>query len=970
MRLWRATLNLGLRKKVAVVFIGVLVFAVLNLGLLHRMLQDFNGVAATATVAGKMRMLGQKLAYDALSVSTGNDSVREGIEHDIVDFEAAYLVLRGGGTAFGEVIRPLASSHGQVLNDVWLAWQEYRNRIRAGVDGGAAIAVASNAPDPVEQQKALSRASERLFERTDILIQGLVSEAQATQRSVLGKMYVLLLLSAVGLLVAYMAVSAQFVEPLQRLARHCRELARGNYFERTLHLPGDEIGQLAQALNQSGQQIGELVRAVEHERRELRRTSAMFHGVARNAVVGVFVMDADMRLRYVNRKLAEMFGYRPEEMAEGLTVGELLAVPGKEGWQDELADAATQTRRVRNTLHYETPAFHRDGTPLDIEVFASRMVLDGAPAIIGIVLDVTERKKAEASVRRAALVYANTSEAVVVTDHSGVILDVNPAFTAITGYTLAEMVGQRMSLLSSGRHDAAFYRGMWESLRTTGKWSGDIWNRRKGGEEYVERLTIDTSYNEDGTVNCHIGLFSDVTADRLKEETIWRQAHFDHLTGLPNRKMFHEELVRCMVKANHEGGSLALVYLDLDLFKEVNDSLGHDKGDELLTEVATRLKRAVRDGDVVARLGGDEFTVILNGCDDPDMVDRLCARLLVAVAEPYVFDHNVVNVSASLGITLYPRDADNVTDLLKHADLAMYSAKDGGRNQYRHFSLVMQREAQERRDLLRELQESIHLQHFELYYQPIIEVASGRICKAEALLRWHHPRRGMVPPGDFIPLAEDSGLIVPIGDWVFRSAAAQTVMWRQRHDRDFQVSVNVSPVQFTADEHDPVDWIDCVKELGMPGSAVLVEITERLLMKVDGTSKNKLLAFRDAGVQVALDDFGTGYSSLSYLKRFDIDFIKIDQLFVRNITTESDDLALCHAIIAMAHRLGLKVVAEGVATAAQHELLLRAGCDYAQGFLYAQPLPASRFEQLLQAGGVLHAAAVELDACVALTPEP
>lgn len=952
-RLWRATLDMGLRKKVAVVFIGMMVFAAVNLTLLHRMLQEFNGVAATATVAGKMRMLGQKLAYDALSVSVGIDSLHESIEYDIVDFEAAYLVLRGGGTAFGEAIRPLTSSHVEVMNAVWLAWQDYRNRIR-GTVSGEYLVVASNAPDSLREHKELARASATLSERTDTLIQNLVREAQATQSGVLGKMYVLLFLNAMALLAAYLAVSAQFVEPLQRLARHCRELARGNYAERTSHLPGDEIGQLARALNQSGHQIGELMKAVEHERRELRRTSAMFHGVARNAVAGVFVMDADMRLRYVNRKLAEMFGYRPQEMAEGLTVRELLAVPGTEGWQDRFSDAALQGRRVRNTSHYETRAFHRNGRALDIEVFASRMVLDGAPALIGIVLDVTERKKAEASVRRAALVYANTSEAVVVTDPDGRILDCNPAFTAITGYDLFEAVGAPISMLSSGRHDNAFYDAMWASLGRTGKWSGDIWNRRKNGEEYVERLTIDTSYNEDGSVNCHIGLFSDVTADRLKEETIWRQAHFDHLTGLPNRKMFHEELARSMQRADREGHCLALIYLDLDLFKEVNDSLGHDKGDELLKEVAARLRRSVRSDDLVARLGGDEFTVILNGCDGADIIDGICRQLLAAVSEPYSLDHNVVNVSASMGITLYPRDAVNITDLLKHADLAMYSAKDGGRNQFRYFSLIMQREAQERRELLRELHESIHLRHFELYYQPIVEMANGRICKAEALLRWHHPRRGMVPPGDFIPLAEDSGLIVPMGDWVFRSAAAQTVAWRARYDPDFQVSVNVSPIQFMSDELDPAAWIDCMRGHGMPGSAVLVEITERLLMKADGAAKNKLLAFRDAGVQVALDDFGTGYSSLSYLKRFDIDFIKIDQLFVRNITADSDDLALCQAIIAMAHRLGLKVVAEGVATPAQHDLLLRAGCDYAQGFLYSQPLPASRFDLLLQTGRALH----------------
>lgn len=942
-RLWRALLDMSLRKKVGVVFIGMLIVAALNLTLLHRMLQDFNGVAATTTVAGKMRMLGQKLAYDALSVSAGVDALREGIEQDIVDFETAYFVLRGGGTAFGEAIRPLSPEHVETLTSLWIAWKQYRDYIREITQEAS-----GRAADIVQRQAELSDASGALFAQTDALIGDLVHESQVTQSSALGKMYLLLFLTSIGLLVAYLAVNAQFVLPLQRLARHCKELARGNYSARTRNLPNDEIGQLAVALNQSGRQIGELMKAVEHERRELRRTSAMFEGVAANAVVGVFVMDAGMRLRYVNDKLAEMFGYRPEEMAEGLTVRDLLAVPGTELWPAGLRETARQRRRIRirNSLHYETRAFHRNGTPLDIEVFASRMVLDGAPAVIGIVLDVTERKKAEASIRRAALVYANTSEAVVVTDPVGVILDVNPAFTVITGYQASEVVGRRMNILSSGRHDAAFYEAMWGALRSTGRWTGDICNRRKNGEEYIEHLTIDTSYNEDGTVNCHIGVFSDVTADRRKEETIWRQAHFDHLTGLPNRKMFHEELQRSMLRADREGRLLALVYLDLDLFKEVNDSLGHDKGDELLKEVAARLRATVRDGDVVARLGGDEFTVLLNGCDE-ESVDGLCRRLLSAVSEPYVLDHNVVTVSASMGVTVYPRDAATTTDLLKHADLAMYNAKDAGRNQFRHFSLAMQREAQERRELLKELQESIRLDHFELYYQPIVEMATGKVRKAEALLRWQHPRRGMVPPGEFIPLAEDSGLIVPIGDWVFRRAAAQTVEWRARHDAGFQVSVNVSPIQFTTEDLDPEAWIACIREYGMPGSAVLVEITERLLMRADGASRNKLLAFRDAGVQVALDDFGTGYSSLSYLKRFDIDFIKIDQLFVRNITADSDDLALCQAIIAMAHRLGLKVVAEGVGTAAQHELLLQAGCDYAQGFLYSQPLPAPRFEAVL-----------------------
>lgn len=946
-RLWRAALDLGLRKKVAIVFVGMLMFAGLNLGLLHHMLQEFNGVAATATVAGKLRMLGQKLAYETLSVSTGLSESHEGIEHGIVDFEAAYLTLRSGGNAFDEDIRPLGAQHAKSMNAVWLAWQRYRNDVRAVV-GHASIALGD---DLRELQWALAASSAALLERTDTLIQDLVEQAQSGQRRVLRDMYGLLALNALALLLAYLAVSRQFVQPLQRLARHCMELAKGNYGVRTLHEPDDEIGQLARALNQSGRQIGDLMRAVERERKALRRTSAMFQGVARNAVVGVFAIDGNMRFRYVNRKLAQMFGYSPEQMVDGLTVRELLAAQNSENWWEALSDGVPR-EGGRITSHYETQGRHRDGQSVDLEVFVSRMVLDGEPAVIGIVLNVTERKKAEASVKRAALVYANTSEAVVVTDATGAIVDVNPAFVVITGYTLSDVAGRRMSVLSSGRHEAAFYREMWRSLHTTGKWSGHVWNRRKNGEEYVERLTIDTSYNEDGSVNCHIGVFSDVTAERLKEETIWRQAHFDHLTGLPNRQMFHEELQRAMRRCDDSGRSIALIYLDLDLFKEVNDSLGHDKGDELLKEIAVRLSRAVRRGDMVARLGGDEFTLVLEVGETPEVVEEVCRRALQAVAEPFVLGHNVVTVSASLGVTFYPRDAQNVTDLLKNADLAMYSAKDGGRNQYRHFTLSMHLQAQERRELLRELQEAVEREEFQLYYQPIVKMATRRICKAEALLRWRHPQRGVVPPAEFIALAEDSGLIVPIGDRVFRAAAEQSAKWRRDYCADFQVSVNVSPAQFMSDEMDPTAWLACLNGLGMPGSAVLVEITERLLMKADGASKQKLLAFRDAGVQVALDDFGTGYSSLSYLKRFDIDFIKIDQLFVRNITDDPDDLALCEAIIVMAHRLGLKVVAEGVTSEAQHQLLLESGCDYAQGFLYSQPVAVERFDRLLLQGTV------------------
>jgi PAS domain S-box/diguanylate cyclase (GGDEF) domain len=940
---WRSAFDLGLRKKVAIVFLGILLCAGLNLGLLHGMLQDFNGVAATATVAGKLRMLGQKLAFEAVSISSGLYEVHEGIERDIVDFEAAYLTLRSGGSAFSENIRPLSSEHSEAMNTVWLAWKQYREQLRSLLSAHTDVPLEALR----ERQWAVSASANVLLERTDILIADLVEAAQATQSRVLERMYGLLALNAMALLLVYLAVSRNFVEPLQKLARHCVELAKGNYGVRTLHTTKDEIGKLANALNQSGQKIGDLISTIEREQRALRRTSAMFQGVARNAVVGVFAIDENMRFRYVNRKLAEMFGYRSDEMVNELTVHDFLARQEDALRWERLALTRGQALA---TSHFETRGLHRSGRPIDIEIFASRTVLDAAPAIIGIVLNVTERKKAEASARRAALVYGNTSEAVVVTDPAGNIQDVNPAFVAITGYSLHELAGKRMNALSSGRHDVDFYRQMWARLEETGKWSGHVWNRRKSGEEYVERLTIDTCYNEDGSVNCRIGVFSDVTAERLKEETIWRQAHFDHLTGLPNRQMFHQQLHRAMQRCDGTGRSLAVIFMDLDLFKEVNDSLGHDKGDELLKEIAQRLSKAVRKDDVVARLGGDEFTLMLELEEDESLVEQVCERTLQAVAQPFRLGQHSVKVSASLGVTFYPRDATSATELLKSADLAMYSAKDGGRNQFRYFSMAMQVEIQQRRELLRQLEGAVERGEFELYFQPIINMETLQITKAEALIRWRHPQQGIVGPGDFIPLAEDSGLIVPIGDWVFREAAKHVAKWRQARVPGFQVSVNVSPVQFMSGELDPAAWLSCVNSLGLSGSAVLVEITERLLIRSDGEGRDKLLAFRDAGVQVALDDFGTGYSSLAYLKRFDIDYIKIDQLFVRNITTDPDDLALCQAIIVMAHRLGLKVVAEGVASPEQHEMLLRSGCDYAQGFLYSQPISVERFDALLQTG--------------------
>ena len=787
-------------------------------------------------------------------------------------------------------------------------------------------------------------ASSALLGKAELLMSALVEETQQLQQRALQRMYALFVLDVFLLLGAYAAIRRYVIAPLQVLSSHCRALASGDYSRRTSFMSSDEIGQLAHALNESAARIGELMSRLDQERKSLVRAEAMFRGLAENTVVGVYVVVNGKSFGFVSEKLAHMFGYEPQEMLSTVTIEDIFPAEELPGIEESIR---RRLQGEEESARYESRARRKDGSLFHVEVFGSALQLGGEAATIGIMVDVTARKEAEASARQAELVYQYTSEAIVITDSNGVIIDVNPAFTAITGYTQEEAVGQRMNMLSSGRQDEAFYRAMWHDLITTGRWQGDIWNRRKDGKEYAERLTINTSY-VDGSVHCRIGLFSDITQKKRSEAVIWRQAHYDHLTGLPNRQMLHERLQLAMSRSMLTGLPMALIFLDLDLFKEVNDTLGHDVGDELLKQVAERLSTAVRKSDLVARLGGDEFTIVIEDLQDLKKTEQICTKIIASLSQPFTLGDNVTNISASIGVTFFPKDGTEMTDLLKNADMAMYAAKERGRNQVCYFTPAMQETAMVRRQMLRDLQNALSENQFTLVYQPIVDLSNGRVCKGEALVRWMHPMQGIVGPGDFIPFAEDSGLIVSIGDWVFRAATQRLALWREKYAPDFQISVNTSPVQFQRGVLHTTEWLTHLHDLGLPGESVAVEITERLLFDVDDEAKSTLLMFRDAGIRVALDDFGTGYSSLSYLKRFDIDYIKIDQSFVRNLTPGSDDLALCEAIIVMAHKLGLKVIAEGVSTREQRDLLVRAGCDYAQGYLFSPPVTPEEFERFFR----------------------
>ena len=552
----------------------------------------------------------------------------------------------------------------------------------------------------------------------------------------------------------------------------------------------------------------------------------------------------------------------------------------------------------------------------------------------------------EETQRLAALVYRNSRDAMMITDREGHILDVNPAFTQVTGYSREEALGRTPAILKSGRQSQEFYRGLWQALESGGHWEGEIWNRRKDGELYPQWLSID-ALRDGGTAMRWVAHFSDITDKKNAEQLIWRQANFDSLTGLPNRQMFHDRLDQEIRKAQRGGTRAALMFLDLDHFKEVNDTLGHDVGDLLLQQTARRLKECVRESDTIARLGGDEFVIILPDLRDGRAVGDVAQKVLWQLARPYNLKGEVVYISTSIGITLYPDDAATPEELLKYADQAMYNAKKDGRNRYRYFTPAMQQAALERMRLANDLRGALDRREFWIAWQPVVKLSDGSINGAEALLRWAHPEKGGIPPAAFIPVAEDTGLLHDIGDWTFREVVRQLKEWR-RINPGFRAGINKSPIQFRQNVQD--SWLAHLQEVGLPGNGLVIEINESLLLNAKRDVREQLLAYRDAGVQVAVDDFGTGYSSLSYLKKFDIDYLKIDSVFVQNLSPDSEDKVLCEAIISMSHRLGIEVVAEGIETAVQRDMLRAMGCDYGQGYLFARPLAAADLEALIRDG--------------------
>ncbi len=559
-------------------------------------------------------------------------------------------------------------------------------------------------------------------------------------------------------------------------------------------------------------------------------------------------------------------------------------------------------------------------------------------------------EKARRDNERARIVFESIGDAVIVTDVDGRVEHLNSVAQSILGWSQQEAAGmplREVFKVYDAQTGASALDPLEKVLRegNTGELKIDTVLLTRDGRKVPVEDSAAPVKDLQGRISGAVLVFHDVTEQKRAQQQIERQANYDDLTGLPNRRLFADRLEQAVKESHRSGLPLALLFLDLDLFKEVNDTLGHNMGDLLLKEAARRLTCTVRESDTVARLSGDEFTVLITGMADLSNVERVAENICATLAEPYQLGDELAFISASIGITLYPNDAAKTDDLLKYADQAMYAAKAAGRNRFHYFTPALQQAAENRMWLARDLHSALSERQFVVHYQPIIEMSTGHVHKAEALIRWQHPQRGLVSPDEFIHIAEETGMINEIGDWVFRQAADLVRHMRMNGHPAFQIGVNKSPVQFHSDRDSFSAWLDYLKQLGLPGNSIAVEITEGLLL--DSNVTDRLLAMRDSGVQVALDDFGTGYSSLSYLKKYDIDYLKIDRSFVHDMTDDPDDQILCEAIIVMAHKLGLKVIAEGVETMRQRDLLFAMGCDYGQGFLFSRPLPALELERLL-----------------------
>ncbi|SCK30852.1 bifunctional diguanylate cyclase/phosphodiesterase [Vogesella sp. LIG4] len=675
-------------------------------------------------------------------------------------------------------------------------------------------------------------------------------------------------------------------------------------------------------------------------------TQRLLGEICNNSSDAIFAKDQQGRYLLFNQEAGRVTGKNPAE-ALGMDDSQLFPPAQAAGIRTNDRQVMTENR----THTYEETLSTTRGTVVYLATKGPLHDSQGQVCgMFGISRDITARKAQEEELRIAAIAF-ESQEGMMLTRPDGEIVRINHAFSTLTGYSAEEVLGKNPAMLASGRHDRAFFAQMWQQLLHTGYWQGEMWNRRKDDGLFIAWQTISAVRDEAGTISHFIGTFSDITSHREAEAEIHRLAYYDPLTQLPNRRLLQDRIQQALADSERSRHYGALIFLDLDHFKVLNDTRGHAMGDQLLLETALRLSRHVRESDTVSRLGGDEFVLLLEhlGSSPQDaalLTGQIAEKIQDMLSLPFQLGDTSFHASASLGIVLFLGHQEAPDTLLKYADMAMYQAKAAGRDTLRFFDPAMQAALEERSSMEHDLHQALERGQLQLYYQPQLD-NHGQLTGAEALLRWHHPTRGLIPPGHFIPLAEESGLILPVGNWVLRNACQQLANWQQQGRPLPQLSVNVSARQFR--QPDFVQQVTAALGSSCADPRQLkIELTESMVLDNIDDTMDKMQALRELGVGFSLDDFGTGSSSLSYLTRLPLDELKIDKSFILNLPHSRNDAIIAQTIIAMANGLGLQVIAEGVETRAQQDFLRDHHCNAYQGYLFSRPLPAAEFEQLRQ----------------------
>lgn len=677
---------------------------------------------------------------------------------------------------------------------------------------------------------------------------------------------------------------------------------------------------------------------VAHSRQELDSERLLFQTILDNAPLGIWMLGTDEKIKFINNTFCNALGIPEQQFLSAQHYVDLFPASASAGCMRSDRECYKQDAPHLSTewLPFADGQNHLlEITKVKLSDHEGRVI-----GLIGLASDITERKRSEEKNRLTAKVFENTQEGITITDVAGNIIEVNEALCKITGYSHQEFIGNNPRILQSGHQTRSFYEAMWQSVIATGHWAGEVWNRKKDGELFAAWLTISAILDEHGTVTHYVGISSDITLLKQHEKQLDRIAHYDALTGIPNRTLLNDRMKQAIARTAREQNMMAVCYLDLDGFKPINDTMGHDAGDRVLIEIAQRIQNTLRGGDTVARLGGDEFVILLLGLDRGEECNIILERMLAVIAEPIGIKEKSFSLSASIGVSIFPLDEEDTDTLLRHADQAMYVAKQSGKNRFHIYDPALDQRTRNQQELLKSIQLGLQGNQFELYYQPKIDLRTQKLVGAEALIRWNHPEMGLLPPARFLPVAENTEIDIAIGEWVIAAALHQLDTWRAA-GLDIEVSINIS-----AHHLESVLFVERLQQQlsrhpDLPADRFQIEVLETAALDDIAQVTRIIENCKKIGVCFALDDFGTGYSSLSYLSNLPVDVLKIDQSFVRNLTSSRGDHAIVLGVIALSKVFNLRTVAEGIETAAHFHTLLEMGCDIGQGYVIARPMPAA-----------------------------